>query len=85
MLRFFRMRRGFRVRLLAPRMLMMAARFIPAWSAGRLWRRRLMTWRLDAAQGAAQLIDFPLVGQLLALGKLHEFKDFVQLVDRVFE
>jgi hypothetical protein len=45
----------------------------------------LMAGRLDAAQGAAKLFDLALIGEFLALGDFHEFKDFVQLINRVFQ
>jgi hypothetical protein len=36
--------------------------------------------RLDAAQCAAQLIEFPFVREFLALGHFDEFEDFIHLV-----
>jgi hypothetical protein len=45
----------------------------------------LMPLRLDAAQGPAQLINLPFIGQFLAFSQFDQFKDFVQLVQRVPE
>ena len=90
--RFFVLMAGFRLRLLLVRM--MAARFVPAgFIAARLVpartavgrRQGLMTRRLDAAQRAAEFVNLAFIGQLLALGKFHEFQDFVQLINRVLE
>jgi hypothetical protein len=46
---------------------------------------RLMAGRLNAAERAAQFLNLPLIGQFLAFGNLNQFKDFVQLVNRVLE
>lgn len=40
----------------------------------------LRTLRLDVAERAAQFINFPLVGELLALGNLDQFEHFIHLV-----
>jgi hypothetical protein len=45
----------------------------------------LMAWGLDAAEGAAQFFNLALVGQLLALGDFHQFQNFVQAVNHLFE
>ena len=47
-----------------------------------LW---LMARRLDAPQGAAKFFDFALIGELLAFGNLDQFKDFIQLINRVLQ
>lgn len=52
-------------------------------------RRGVVGWLvarwLDAAQRAAQFLDFALVGELLALGNFDEFENFVELINRVLE
>jgi hypothetical protein len=45
----------------------------------------LVARRLDAAEGAAKLVNLPLVGQFLALGQLDQFENFVQLINGVLE
>jgi hypothetical protein len=59
-----------------------AMRFVMARAAR---RRRLLARRLDAAERAAQLLDLTLVGELLALGDLDEFKHLVKLVNHLLE
>ncbi len=49
------------------------------------WRLLLEARRLDAAERAAEFFNLAFVGQFLALGKLDQFKNFVQLVNRVLE
>jgi hypothetical protein len=41
--------------------------------------------RLDTAERSAKFVNFPFVGQFLAFGQLDQFKNFVQLVNRVLE
>jgi hypothetical protein len=60
------------------------ARFIAAWLR-RTERWRFAARRLDAAKCAAQFINFALVGELLPLGNLDEFQNFVELVNHVLE
>ena len=42
--------------------------------------RRRLTLRLNAAQRAAQLFEFTLIGDFLTLGNLDEFQNFVHLI-----
>jgi len=46
---------------------------------------RLMAGRLDAAQSPAEFFDLAFIGEFLALGYFHQLKNFVQLIDRVFQ
>jgi hypothetical protein len=62
-------------------LLVTAVRFLTA----RTTRRRLVTRRLDAAERAAEFVNLALVGDFLALGKLHEFENRVKLINGVFE
>ncbi|MDR3458434.1 MAG: hypothetical protein P4N60_13365 [Verrucomicrobiae bacterium] len=57
-------------------------RLIAPWIALRLLH---LPGRLDAAEGAAELINLAFIGQLLALGEFNQLQDLIQLVDRVLE
>jgi len=59
------------------------ARFIPARRPAR--RRQLAPRRLDAAERAAEFVNFALIGELLAFGDFDEFEHFVKLVDHLLE
>ncbi len=51
-----------------------------------LWPFLPFTSRLmNAVQRAAQRLNFPLVGNFLALGQFDEFEHFLHLVERLFE
>jgi hypothetical protein len=83
--RFFRFRRT--RRLLWPQNIFAGfvasrPRFFAARAALRL---RLVARRLDAAERAAEFVNFALVGNFLALGQLDEFENFIQLVNRVLQ
>jgi len=61
-------------------------------AAMRLLRRTLgdRLWlfaarRLNAAQCAAQFFNLAFIGQLLALGDLHEFQHFIQMIQQMLE
>ena len=58
-------------------------RFVVARAARRVLL--LLARRLDAAQGAAKFLNLALIGELLPLGDFHQFENFVQLVNRVFQ
>lgn len=62
--------------------LLIATRFVAAGLMPLLLRLILLwlTLRLDAAQGATQFIQFPLVGELLALGNFNQFQNLVHLI-----
>jgi hypothetical protein len=45
----------------------------------------LVAERLDAAERAAKFINLALIGELLALRQFDQFKNFVQLVNHIFE
>jgi hypothetical protein len=64
---------------------MVAMRIIVPGAARRLVLRTLMARRLDAAQRAAQLLNFALICKLLAFSKFNQFQNLIQLVDRVLE
>ena len=62
------------------------ARFIAAGLAALKWlRRRGTALRLDAAEGAAEFIQFAFVGELLALGNFDEFQNFIHLVVQLLQ
>ena len=50
-----------------------------------LGRRRLLAHGLDAAQGAAEFLDFAFIGEFLALGHFDEFEDFLELIEGVLQ
>jgi hypothetical protein len=84
----FVQRRGFILRIrLGMMSLVTAPVFFPARLPRLLLivRRRLHARRLDAAQGAAQFLDFALIGQFLALGEFDEFEDFLKLIEGVLQ
>jgi hypothetical protein len=61
----------------------LGARPIAAWRRAK--RRRLAARRLDAAERAAEFVNLALVGELLALGDLDKFQDFVELVNHLLK
>jgi hypothetical protein len=62
-------------------------RFVAAGLAAlKLLRRRSGTaLRLDAAEGAAEFVQFAFIGELLALGDFHEFQNFIHLIVQFFQ
>ena len=46
---------------------------------------RLAARRLDSAQGAAEIFNFPLIAEFLLLGQFNQAQHFLHLLQRLFE
>lgn len=78
---FRRFRRPLRrTRILAPGLLPLRRGMV-----GMMMLLRRLALGLDAAQGAAQLLNLALVGDLLPLSDFDQFQDFVQLIVKFFQ